>query len=163
MKIKNIIRKRLEAMYTVENAIIIPLIFMMLVSICIMGMYMHDRIVLKNALEQAAIQYEYEFINSWDGLSVGNDSEDKKKESEEAFCGKVKDYIAAKSLFLNDIDIKVDSKKSSTKITANATFPLVSKFVSKSINTSVMISVNNPKKWIRIVNALKEMVGNENE
>lgn len=142
------LRKKCKAYYTVENAIIVPLFFMIYIISASVSIYIHDRIVLRNALEQAAIEYEYQYINSIDAQNT----------SEEDFALRVKEYIDAKTLFLNNIEINISNKETNVKISAKAKFPLVTAYVGKTINTSQMVSVNNPKKWIRITKALKEAV-----
>ena len=156
------LRKKCKAYYTVENAIIVPLFFMIYIISASVSIYIHDRIVLRNALEQAAIEYEYQYINSRDAQNTNtvNSSTDNKntKENEEDFALRVKEYIDTKTLFLNDIEINISNKETNVKISAKAKFPLVTAYVGKTINTSQMVSVNNPKKWIRITKALKEAV-----
>lgn len=149
--IKTLANFRFKAVYTLENAVIVPIFFMVYIISISVAIYMHDRIILRNALEQAAIEYEYRYINA-------AEVKDKNEMTEEEFATKVKDYIDAKTLYLNDTDINIQKKDNNIKITAKASFPLVTAYVGKSINTSEMISVNNPKKWIRITKALKEAV-----
>ncbi len=149
--IKTLANFRFKAVYTLENAVIVPIFFMVYIISISVAIYMHDRIILRNALEQAAIEYEYRYINA-------AEVKDKNEMTEEEFATKVKDYIDAKTLYLNDTDIIIQKKDNNIKITAKASFPLVTAYVGKSINTSEMISVNNPKKWIRITKALKEAV-----
>ncbi|SEF68621.1 TadE family protein [Lachnospira multipara] len=149
--IKTLANFRFKAVYTLENAVIVPIFFMVYIISISVAIYMHDRIILRNALEQAAIEYEYRYINA-------AEVKDKNEMTEEKFATKVKDYIDAKTLYLNDTDIIIQKKDNNIKITAKASFPLVTAYVGKSINTSEMISVNNPKKWIRITKALKEAV-----
>lgn len=149
--IKTLANFRFKAVYTLENAVIVPIFFMVYIIFISVAIYMHDRIILRNALEQAAIEYEYRYINA-------AEVKDKNEMTEEEFATKVKDYIDAKTLYLNDTDIIIQKKDNNIKITAKASFPLVTAYVGKSINTSEMISVNNPKKWIRITKALKEAV-----
>lgn len=159
MKIKQMLRKKCKAYYTVENAIIVPLFFMIYIISASVSIYIHDRIVLRNALEQAAIEYEYQYINSIDAQNTNSSTENKNtKESEENFALRVKEYIDAKTLFLNNIEINISNKETNVKISAKAKFPLVTAYVGKTINASQMVSVNNPKKWIRITKALKEAV-----
>lgn len=149
--IKTLANFRFKAVYTLENAVIVPIFFMVYIISISVAIYMHDRIILRNALEQAAIEYEYRYINA-------AEVKDKNEMTEEEFATTVKDYIDAKTLYLNDTDIIIQKKDNNIKITAKASFPLVTAYVGKSINTSEMISVNNPKKWIRITKALKEAV-----
>lgn len=150
-RIKTLANFRFKAVYTLENAVIVPIFFMVYIISISVAIYMHDRIILRNALEQAAIEYEYRYINA-------AEVKDKNEMTEEEFVTKVKDYIDAKTLYLNDTDINIQKKDNNIKITAKASFPLVTAYVGKSINTSEMISVNNPKKWVRITKALKEAV-----
>ena len=120
------------------------------------SIYIHDRIVLKNALEQAAIEYEYRSINSWS--SVSESGSDSNNDDKEKFCSDVKKYVETKTLFLNNISINISQKDNNVKVIGKAEFPIASMYVSKSINASVMVSVNNPEKWIWITNALKEAI-----
>ena len=62
--IKTLANFRFKAVYTLENAVIVPIFFMVYIISISVAIYMHDRIILRNALEQAAIEYEYRYINA---------------------------------------------------------------------------------------------------
>ena len=63
-------------MKVVENAIIVPIFTMIIIALISVGIYMHDRIIIRNMVSQISIEYEKE-------------SDDKKRRE---VCGR-QDYV----------------------------------------------------------------------
>lgn len=47
-------------MKVVENAIIVPIFTMIIIALISVGIYMHDRIIIRNMVSQISIEYEKE-------------------------------------------------------------------------------------------------------
>ena len=47
-------------MKVVENAIVVPIFTMIIIALISVGIYMHDRIIIRNMVSQISIEYEKE-------------------------------------------------------------------------------------------------------
>ena len=96
-------------MKVVENAIIVPIFTMIIIALISVGIYMHDRIIIRNMVSQISIEYEKE-----------SDITARKE-----LIKRGERYAADRTMFLRDINIYDDRVyEQDESIVCSASFPV---------------------------------------
>lgn len=134
-------------MKVVENAIIVPIFTMIIIALISVGIYMHDRIIIRNMVSQISIEYEKE-----------SDITARKE-----LIKRGERYAADRTMFLRDINIYDDRVyEQDESIVCRASFPVIGS-LRRYVRYIVIFSENVNKidnaRLIRKTNALMEVVG----
>ncbi len=133
-------------MKVVENAIIVPIFTMIIIALISVGIYMHDRIIIRNTISQVSIEYEKE-----------RDITARKE-----LLKRGERYAADRTMFLRDIHIYDDrAYEQNESIVCSASFPVISSYTGLSDICNINENVNtiDNAQLIRKTNALMEVVG----
>ena len=133
-------------MKVVENAIIVPIFTMIIIALISVGIYMHDRIIIRNMVSQISIEYEKESdITARTELIKRGER-----------------YAADRTMFLRDINIYDDRVyEQDESIVCSASFPVIGSYAGMSdiCNISENVNTIDNARLIRKTNALMEVVG----
>lgn len=135
-------------MHTVENAVIIPVFTLIIVALISVSGYMHDRVVMKNILNQVSIE-----------CSKNMTGDEQKK-----LLTKSEKYIKEKTIFVKNISIKADDSTSTgsmsgdiSQIICTADWPFKLDFFETgagNINMSMEVYRNRSEQLIRKTNVM---------
>ena len=128
-------------MKVVENAIIVPIFTMIIIALISVGIYMHDRIIIRNMVSQISIEYE--------------------KESD---ITARKELIKRGERYAADRDINIYDDRvyqQDESIVCSASFPVIGSYAGMSDICNISENVNkiDNARLIRKTNALMEVVG----
>ena len=128
-------------MKVVENAIIVPIFTMIIIALISVGIYMHDRIIIRNMVSQISIEYEKE-----------SDITARKE-----LIKRGERYAADRTI--NIYDDRVYQQDES--IVCSASFPVIGSYAGMSDICNISENVNkiDNARLIRKTNALMEVVG----
>ena len=132
-------------MKVVENAIIVPIFTMIIIALISVGIYMHDRIIIRNMVSQISIEYEKE-----------SDITARKE-----LIKRGERYAADRTMFLRDINIYDDRVyEQDESIVCSAIFPVIGSYAGMSDICNISENVNkiDNARLIRKTNALMEVV-----
>ena len=132
-------------MKVVENAIIVPIFTMIIIALISVGIYMHDRIIIRNMVSQISIEYEKE-----------SDITARKE-----LIKRGERYAADRTMFLRDINIYDDRVyQQDESIVCSASFPVIGSYAGMSDICNISENVNkiDNARLIRKTNALMELV-----
>ena len=136
--------ERVKASFTVENAVIVPVFTMLILAICSMAVYIHDKIILKEALECCAV--ELEMSNKINDTFIENLEE------------KVSRYVNEKSVFLSGITITITNDDKKISIRGEGRSNLAAMIAADDeLEIELKREKNNPSNLIRITNGLCEL------
>ncbi len=135
-------------MHTVENAVIIPLFTLIIISLISVSGYMYDKVAMRNILNQAAIEC----------------SKDISEDELEYLLIKSEKYIEEKTIFVKNVNIKYGSdtvkaigNRNINQIICTADWPFKLNFLgieSGGINMSQQVYKNSAEELIRKINIL---------
>lgn len=80
-------------MHTVENAVIVPVFTLIIVALISVSGYMHDKVVMRNILNQLSIEYSRNITS----------------DEQKALLVKSEEYIKDKTIFVKKVSVKPDS------------------------------------------------------
>ena len=86
---------RVRASFTLENVFLIPLFTMIIVFLMGAGLYLHDNIIIKNALIQGTVILEKNILKE-----AGEEQTGKQQ-----LCGQMQSYILEKAVMLENVNI----------------------------------------------------------
>mgnify|MGYP000217655248 CR=1 FL=1 len=114
-------------MKVVENAIIVPIFTMIIIALISVGIYMHDRIIIRNMVSQISIEYEKE-----------SDITARKE-----LIKRGERYAADRTMFLRDINIYDDRVyQQDESIVCSASFPVIGSYAGMSDICNISENVN---------------------
>lgn len=135
-------------MHTVENAVIIPLFTLIIISLISVSGYMYDKVAMRNILNQAAIEC----------------SKDISEDELEYLLIKSEKYIEEKTIFVKNVNIKYGSdtvkaigNRNINQIICTADWPFKLNFLgieAGGINMSQQVYKNSAEELIRKINIL---------
>lgn len=133
-------------MKVVENAIIVPIFTMIIIALISVGIYMHDRIIIRNMVSQISIEYERKVI-----FTARKELIKKRRE----VCGR-QDYVPSGYKYICDRVYEQDES-----IVCSASFPVIGSYAGMSDICNISENVNkiDNARLIRKTNALMEVVG----
>jgi Flp pilus assembly protein TadG len=140
---------RLRASFTVENAVIIPVFTIILLLLMSFTFYLHDLVLVKNALFQTDILAEQAYKK---GESTASVLKIQRQTSA---------YLKDKTMFLTDISISAKENNGKTTSECKARNVLSNISFVGDINKSVVIQESYPPDYIRKVRAAKEVLGED--
>ena len=125
-------------MKVVENAIIVPIFTMIIIALISVGIYMHDRIIIRNMVSQISIEYEKE-----------SDITARKE-----LIKRGERYAADRTMFLRDINIYDDRVyQQDESIVCSASFPVIGSYAGMSDICNISENVNKiPSHRILAIN-----------
>lgn len=132
----------IKASYTIENSVIIPFFTLIICSLIILSCYMHDRIIVKNAIESTAVELE-----QLKDMEISYNKEN--------LISKTDAYLKSKTIFMKNIKVNIEEDKSGIKVSCSSDFLI--KMMTVSIDNKQIageVSLTRAKKVIRITNAL---------
>ena len=80
-------------MHTVENAVIVPVFTLIIVALISVSGYMHDKVVMRNILNQLSIEYSRNITSN----------------EQKALLVKSEEYIKDKTIFVKKVSVKPGS------------------------------------------------------
>lgn len=80
-------------MHTVENAVIVPVFTLIIVALISVSGYMHDKVVMRNILNQLSIEYSRNITSN----------------EQKALLVKSEEYIKDKTIFVKKVSVKSGS------------------------------------------------------
>lgn len=80
-------------MHTVENAVIVPVFTLIIVALISVSGYMHDKVVMRNILNQLSIEYSRNITS----------------DEQKALLVKSEEYIKDKTIFVKKVSVKPGS------------------------------------------------------
>ena len=80
-------------MHTVENAVIVPVFTLIIVTLISVSGYMHDKVVMRNILNQLSIEYSRNITSN----------------EQKALLVKSEEYIKDKTIFVKKVSVKPGS------------------------------------------------------
>lgn len=80
-------------MHTVENAVIVPIFTLIIVALISVSGYMHDKVVMRNILNQLSIEYSRNITSN----------------EQKALLVKSEEYIKDKTIFVKKVSVKPGS------------------------------------------------------
>ena len=86
---------RVRASFTLENAFLIPLFTMIIVFLMAAGLYLHDNIIIKNALIQGTVILEKNILKETGEEQTGK----------QQLCGQIQSYISEKAVMLENVNV----------------------------------------------------------
>jgi hypothetical protein len=139
---------RLRASFTVENAVIIPLFVIMLVSAAMLDFYLHDTIVVKCIAQNVA-------------LAVELDRENGKEPDLSDYETRAVGNIRMKSIAQRAPGTRIESADSSVHVKSHGNNPaLMLRILRKNVTSAEStVNVSCPDDFIRKVNAARELLG----
>ena len=133
---------RLKASYVVENAVIIPMFMIIIVTMIIVCFYMHDTIMIKNTALKLGIKTEFqeETVNIGEMQQMGVE------------------YIEAKTIYVKKATVAIENGFSQYTVMGYGTFSSKLAFVNhmSHIQKEAIVYKNKPDDFIRLLNAVKQ-------
>ena len=133
---------RLKASYVVENAVIIPMFVIIIVTMIILCFYMHDVIIIKNTVVKLGIRTEFqkENVNVQEVQQLGAE------------------YINEKTMYVKNAKIEIKNKFSNYTVIGYADFSSKLAFINNMshIKKEAVVYKNKPDDFIRLLNAVKQ-------
>lgn len=141
---------RVRASFTLENVFLIPLFTMIIVFLMGAGLYLHDNIIIKNALIQGTVILEKNILKE-----AGEEQTGKQQ-----LCGQMQSYILEKTVMLENVNISFHVTGEEIEAECSARFQLT--FVpglGKNICRKEKLKRSYPPDDIRRLRAVKKMLG----
>ena len=141
---------RVRASFTLENVFLIPLFTMIIVFLMGAGLYLHDNIIIKNALIQGTVILEKNILKE-----AGEEQTGKQQ-----LCGQMQSYILEKAVMLENVNISFHVMGEEIEAECSARFQLT--FVpglGKNICRKEKLKRSYPPDDIRRLRAVKKMLG----
>ena len=141
---------RVRASFTLENVFLIPLFTMIIVFLMGAGMYLHDNIIIKNALIQGTVILEKNILKE-----AGEEQTGKQQN-----CGQMQSYILEKAVMLENVNISFHVTGEEIEAECSARFQLT--FVpglGENICRKEKLKRSYPPDDIRRLRAVKKMLG----
>ena len=141
---------RVRASFTLENVFLIPLFTMIIVFLMGAGLYLHDNIIIKNALIQGTVILEKNILKE-----AGEEQTGKQQ-----LCGQMQSYILEKAVMLENVNISFHVTGEEIEAECSARFQLT--FVpglGKNICRKEKLKRSYPPDDIRRLRAVKKMLG----
>ena len=91
-------------MHTVENAVIVPVFTLIIVALISVSGYMHDKVVMRNILNQLSIEYSRNITSN----------------EQKALLVKSEEYIKDKTIFVKKVSVKPGSYAGKENAAGNA-------------------------------------------
>lgn len=141
---------RIRASFTIENSVIIPVFTFIIVSLIAFLLYLHDCVVVKNALLQSAIQTEKTILEDH---TVNMEAIVLQTERQ------VKSYIQEKTVSITNISMTIRVSENSIVAECEGQFQLISfmKNIGK-IHKKEEIQRSYPPDYIRKVRAIQKTI-----
>lgn len=141
---------RLRASFTVENSVIIPIFTLIIVSLIVLMLYLHDCVVVKNALFQSAIKTEKTILQD---DTINMESVILQTERQ------VKYYIQEKAAAITDVSVTIRVNDASVVAECEGRFSLagIIKNIGK-IHKAEEIQRSYPPDYIRRVRAIQKTI-----
>lgn len=140
---------RVRASFTLENVFLIPLFTMIIIILMGAGLYLHDNIIIKNALIQGTVILEKNILKE-----AGEEQTGKQ------LCGQMQSYILEKAVMLENVNISFHVTGEEIEAECSARFQLT--FVpglGKNICRKEKLKRSYPPDDIRRLRAVKKMLG----
>jgi len=136
--------KRLKASYTVENSFIMPLFIIVIVLLLYVCFYIHDAVILKNSALKLAIRVE------------SNEEDWQRAELRQEGI----DYIREKTICTQNTNVIIENNKGNIKVSCTGYFSSALKWMNQTglLNQSATVNKNKPENFIRIINAVKDVI-----
>ena len=141
---------RVRASFTLENVFLIPLFTMIIVFLMGAGLYLHDNIIIKNALIQGTVILEKNILKE-----AGEEQTGKQQ-----LCGQMQSYILEKAVMLENVNISFHVTGEEIEAECSARFQLT--FVpglGENICRKEKLKRSYPPDDIRRLRAVKKMLG----
>jgi Flp pilus assembly protein TadG len=174
---KEKIQKELQGSYTVEAALIMPIIVLVVIALCYMSFYIHDKIRIQSILNAAVlksnlyIRHLSDFYTGEIDYSKINDKgvfyyiKDNLEEENKVLKTYLTDELQSGLFFMNLKSVSVDlnywSIKVHTTLKLNFPFRTIKSYFSERdtvVELSSMISVHNPPEFVRGYTAMDEIM-----
>ncbi len=100
---------RVRASFTLENAVLIPLFTLIIVFLIGAGLYLHDNMIMKNALTQGAVILEKDILKTDvlenDASENSISAIEKSRTQKQQLNGQVQSYISEKAVLLKNVSV----------------------------------------------------------
>ena len=140
----NVRKTRLKATYTVENSFIMPLFVIVIVLLLYLCFYIHDAVILKNSALKLAIRAE-RCEEEWQRAELRQEGID---------------YIRQKTICTQNTNVIIINNKGNIKVSCTGYFSSALKWMNQSglLNQSATVNKSRPDNFIRIMNAVKDVI-----